>query len=478
MGDLIGNRIVLVQPDMMPWFDQYPLHFFKKGKPMVPLGLLSLAAVLEKHEYDVTIIDNYVKAYSTQTLAQKILALAPKFVGFSATSVSIQNALDATRRLKEERSDIVTILGGSHPTIFPETTASDPHVDYVVQGEGENVLKELLGAVDKRRDTRQIRGLCFRDAQSNVENTGRGDRITALDDLPFSARHLVDMNEYCRRGSFLQIYPTDVISSSRGCPFRCSFCGCLSCWGPRYMTRSPQSVVDEIEMLQRMYGTRGIYFREGTFTGKPSRVVDLCLEILRRKVHVYWECVSRVDALTKETVSLMRRAGCRAIWCGVESGNQQTLDRLNKGTTLAQAQQAYQWMRAAGIRGGASFMIGIPGETRANIMETLRFARRLRVDSASFQAYVALPGSELYAWVLREGMYAHKLGDICLVQTPSLTHAEVAALERIVNRRYYRSNIRSRLGYLKDELCNAVRAPRTLGVVSRIIGEGMRRLVK
>lgn len=177
--------------------------------------------------------------------------------------------------------------------------------------------------------------------------------------------------------------------------------------GRQYRYFSASWVLEEIEQLVYTYGAKGIYFREDNFTVNPKRVFEICNGILERKLDIRWVCESRVDLISYSLLNKMRQAGCETIWFGIESGSQRILDYLNKGITIEQVERAVQLCRKAGIKIGASFMIGIPGETIREMKMTLELAKKLKPDYCWFNVFVGLPNSPLYEEIIRKGQFSH-----------------------------------------------------------------------
>jgi glycosyltransferase involved in cell wall biosynthesis len=226
------------------------------------------------------------------------------------------------------------------------------------------------------------------------------------------------------------------ISSSRGCPYRCAFCASEFYFSKRYRCRSATSVLGEIERLIADYRIDGLYFREDCFTVNRARVVEICGEMVRRKIALPWECEARVDTLDPELLRAMYEAGCRGMWCGIESGSPRILDYLQKGITLEQVRSAYRWAHEAGIAVGAGFMVGLPGETMEDAFRSLRLAKELRPCWAYFQSYVGYPRSRIYDEVEREGLFVRNEGGVFDVQTREMKRTEIRALENYFQKEF------------------------------------------
>ena len=199
--------------------------------------------------------------------------------------------------------------------------------------------------------------------------------------------------------------------------------------------------MDEVEFLMEEYGCDGIVFREDNFTVNKKHVLDICREFHRRRIRLSWQCESRVDTVDREMLDIMRASGCDLIWFGIESGNQKTLDFLDKGITIEQIERVFGWCKELGMKTGATFMIGIPGETKTETMNTYHFAKHLNPNWASFQAYLGLPVSKLYDYVVTHNLYKECIQGIYIVETKEIEVEEIARLETFMNESYPRYRI-------------------------------------
>lgn len=448
---------------------KFPTRTLRKIEPSIPLGVCYIAAMLEQEGFTVNIIDNELHGYSHEILANKILEYTPSFVGFSVTSLSVYNAFKTAEFVKRKDPQIVTIFGGPHATVLPESTITNEYVDYVVVGEGELVLPNLLKIIINGHLDDKIKGVFSKDSFGQIEFLGNQELIHNLDILPFPARDLLDFTKYSRRDS-LNVFPVDYMSSSRGCPFHCSFCSSSPYWQRKYRTRGSKNVVDEIELLQKNYGTKGIYFREDIFTLSKSHVRAICHEILRRNLDIVWECESKVGTVSKELLREMYSAGCRYIWFGIESGVDRILKMIRKGINIAQIRKTFEWCKEVRIKTGAAFVIGFPGETREDILKSYHFARELEPDKVNFQAYVGFPVSELYRKVVAEKMYFDHWNDVYILETNDLSFHEIIKLERTINARFLRTTLKKRFLYLAIQIKHLLKNPMYIRkLISRIL---------
>ncbi|HOM30009.1 MAG TPA: radical SAM protein [Deltaproteobacteria bacterium] len=359
----------------------YPLE----EAPSPPLGLSYAAAALESVGATVRILDFIVSRYTPEKLRRFLDAFEPDAVGAGCVTMNYPDAERIIKDVKRFRPDTVTMMGGPHVSFDVEGTfASCPELDLVVIGEGEDTLMELAPVLTDRSAWGAVRGIAYRE-DGEVVRTGPRELIHDLDRLPLPARHLLPVSRYLALG-----YPVSIITS-RGCPNRCIFCLGRKMVGFKGRYRDPGLVVDEIEHILSLGFTR-INVADDLFTADRKRVAMLCEEILGRGVKFGWSAFARVNTVDPETLKIMRKAGCDSISFGIESGNPEMLKRIRKGITLEQARQAVAWCKEADILPHASFMVGLPGETRQTLEDTHRFATELNI-AYGYHFFAPFPGT-------------------------------------------------------------------------------------
>lgn len=429
-------ELVLVMADMTDIYPLFRTRTVIKLPPRVPLGLCYVAAAVRASGYRVSIVDNYLDELSNRRVAERIAAMSPRAVGFSVTVVNKSNSFEIARLVKRADPRVRTVFGGPHATILPLDLIPDPAVDYVVEGEGEETMPRLLGAIRRGESVDAIPGVYFKGPDGVPRSTGPCVWLSDLDRLPLPARDLVDFNRYHLGGETTGARRAATISSSRGCPYRCAFCASEFYFSKKYRARSAESVLGEIERLVSEYRIDGFYFREDCFTVDRARVVEICEGLLRRKISLVWECEARADTIDPDLLRMMREAGCRGMWCGIESGSPRILEYLGKGVTLGQVRDAYRWAHEADISIGAGFMVGLPGETMDDAFKSLALAKELGPCWAYFQSYVGYPRSRIYDEVERDRLYTRNEGGILDVQTREMTRGEIRALENYFGKEF------------------------------------------
>ena len=421
---------VFVIADMLDLYPIFRTRTVKKLPARVSLGICYVAAKVREAGYSVFIIDNYLEEKPNRTVAEMILSRKPLVAGFSVTAMNARNTFEIAEAVKKATPGIKVVLGGPQATIAPLDLLSHSCVDYIVTGEGELSMPHLLGMLSGGDvSIASIPGLYYRDRNGEVHHTGPIAWLDDLDSLPLPARDLVEFERYNKRGETTGTSRVATLSTSRGCPYHCAFCASDYYFCKKYRYRSAANVVDEIEILIAEYRVDGLYFREDCFTVNRRRVVELCREMTRRKINLPWECEARVDNLDRELLQIMHDAGCRGLWCGIESGSPRILSYLQKGITVEQVRSAYRWTREIGINTGAGFIIGVPGETMEDAFMSLRLGKEINPGWAYFQSYVGYPRSKIYDEIVRDELYVGEVDKIYDVQTRELRRSEIRALE-------------------------------------------------
>ena len=405
-----------------------------------PLGVLYLASMLKKHGYtDIAVFDGQLYKNTEDAFREKISRLNPQVVGISAFTPTLHRAYRLARIAKSFNRNIHVVFGGPHCSIYPREVISMDFIDAVVAGEGEESFTRVVSAIDSGNWTGEMDGVLYKKNGEIAGNTNY-KIIRNLDALPFPDRSLVPKDRY-----YIVVDKPGTATSlltSRGCPFGCTFCKPAR----RVFTqRSPSSIAVEMEECSGM-GFRMINLVDDTFNVDKTKVLEICREIVRRKIGVSWSFMGRVETFDKEMAEALREAGCSRIQFGIEAGTDRVLGMMQKGFAVDEARKAIEISKKYGFITVAFFILGFPGETRAEIMDTINFAIKTEPDYAQFLPLSLQPGTKLYNDALRDGKTedifknftldpAMEYQDIYL--DGSLSREETAKLVRSAFQRFY-----------------------------------------
>ncbi len=410
------------------------------GSFLPPLGLLYLAAVL-CDRYAVRVLDGSANPMTAEEIVGEVREFCPDVVGISVMTPTLAKALSICQAVKKHDPEVTTVLGGPHPSALPEETAAAPGVDFVVVGEGETTFPELLRAIEGGATPDTVEGICFLREGRTIRTPAR-KRIRDLDAVPFPARHLLDHSPYRPSAAHSRRKPAFSVMCGRGCPYRCTFCSCSKVFRDGVAVRRPEGVAGEIRHLVEHYGAREILLWDDTFGLSREWTLRFCE--LVRPLGVSWSAWMRCDLADRERLEAMARSGCWHVSYGVESGNQKILDGIRKEQTLDQARRAFSLTREAGMEARGTFILGLPGENRETLRETVDFAIEIKADYAQFQFLTPYPGTELWSSVPDHGSFL--TGDLSKytiwfpVYVPQgLTREDLETALRTAYRRFYLS---------------------------------------
>lgn len=364
-----------------------------------PHALMYIAAVLEQEGHQVKILDAFALNYSLEQTTACVDEYQPQVVGITCLTSTGALAYRIGQRIKEKYPDIKVIFGNVHASVFHKAFLENRAADVVVHGEGEYTMLDLLKVFQNGGDLSNVPGISWWDGNRVIKNPMR-DLIPNLDMLPFPARHLLPVEKYSVRNlsNFIFINRTDKLMkhmfTSRGCTYQCSFC--VVHQKRKYRYNNPKRAVDEMELLVRKYNTCYIFFMDPLFVANRKRVIQMCEEILRRNLNFYWGCEGHVKLVDSELLQWMEKAGCYEIHYGIESGVQRLLDNVQKGTTIEQVERAVHLTKRTNIKVSGLFMLGLPGETYNDSLQTIDFMCALPLDFAQVGITVPYPGSQLF----------------------------------------------------------------------------------
>jgi radical SAM superfamily enzyme YgiQ (UPF0313 family) len=360
--------------------------------------------MLKNAGVEVSILDQAAKGFSSEQVLKWVRKENPDVLGFSVLITSYWEALNLALRAKKEKPDMLTVFGNYHATFNAERILKKyPFVDVVVRGEGEEVAPQLADRVKNNRSFKDVDGLTFRN-KGHVVSTSDAPLNNNIESLPIPDRDLLGA-EYASEIFGVRVATRKFTSmvSSRGCPFRCAFCGCRKFARGVWRPRSVDNIMEELQLLYSQ-GYRQFLFVDDNFTLNLRRVQKLCQEIRKEKMDIEWFCDSRVDNCKYEVFRDMVSAGCRLLYFGVESANQRILNYYRKGTTPDQTRKAIEAAKKAGIDViVGSFIVGAPDETQKEVENTLKFAHELPIDVPQLNILSAFPGTDSWEDLVQKG---------------------------------------------------------------------------
>ncbi len=402
--------------------------------PLAPLDLMYFASIARDVGFEPIIRDYSYPVSSYDDFTIDLKKIAPKYILVNVATPTLENDLMSLRIAKEVFGDsITTIAKGAHFSFLAkQVLQSHDFIDIAICGEGELTLKEILHG----SPLSEIKGICYRDDYEIVENQRRPFNEN-LDDLPYPARDLIDNSLYIRPDNNKK---QAVIKVSRGCPYHCFFCLATPLNGRIVRKRSAENIIGEIRECVEKYGINNFIFWSDIFNLDKEWTRDLCRKIIESGLKITFSTNTRADSADMETIMLMKKAGCRLVSIGVESGSQYMLDKMGKKITLSQIVNTVKAFKKSGIQIYAYYVIGLPWETKETIKDTLNFAKKLNTDYVSFYTATALVGTTFYDYVenssLGELDYSHPYY-FPTVRTHELSSQEVFEYHKKMVREYY-----------------------------------------
>lgn len=422
----------------------------KSGALYYPLWLIYAAAYTEKNGFDIEFLDAPARQWGVEESIVYIKenALNTGLFVIDTSTPSISSDIAFSARLKELFPKTFVLLVGTHPSsTVTETLESNKSIDGIARREYDYTILNLAKTLETKEDLNTVCGISYRKDDAILHNPD-AEYIQNLDSIPYASefiRRYLNPKDYFFAAAH---YPSIQIFTGRGCPSRCNFCVYpQTMHGHQYRLRTPENVVGEFEYIANNFpDVKEVVIEDDTFTANKNRVMDICNLLIEKKLNkrLKWLCNARVN-LDLETMLMMKKAGCRLIIPGIESGNQQILNNIKKGTTLAQIEAYVKNAKKAGLLIHACYMVGNKGETKETMRNTLKLALRLNTDTAQFFPLIPYPGTEAYEWAIKNHYikkgydhYCKKDGTHnCVLDFPELTSEEMVCFCDDARRRYY-----------------------------------------
>lgn len=399
------KRFTFIIPNTT-WFEKRYWH-------NIPYVEALLTAVLKQNNYDVDTIDANLNNFNEAELAEKIKTLNPDFIGIGEMALEYRDCVHKSFEIvKKIAPNIITIIGGVYPTLSPEIVTKDSNIDYFVFGEGEERLIKLLKAIETKQGFKDIDGLAYRAKGKLISQPMLKGGIQDLDSLPLPDYSNFDMQKYMNyQQKFTQNFtfkqlPVGITMTSRGCPFRCTFCSSKELYSQKIRVRSPENVLKEVDMLINNYGMKEIIFIDDSLLWPKDRAIKIMDGLIERRKKGYnltWKsnnlAIHHIN--DDEILDKMKESGCYQIIASIESGSSETLKRMKKPVDLKMATEALRKIQKRNFDNVSSnFVIGMPGDTWDDIRQTFNYVDEMMnqglLDYAVFHIATPFPGTELY----------------------------------------------------------------------------------
>jgi len=372
-----------------------PSYVAEEAGDYPPLGLMYVAASVKKNTgLGVSILDAGLLKMDFEGIKQHAASLKPDIVGITATTFTVLDALKAAEAVKEACKSAHVCVGGPHTCIYPTETLKSPAVDSVVIGEGEGAFVELANNLASGKSLHGIKGVLFKSPEGIIDN-GRRELIADLDTIAFPARELIDFGMYRSLIGEHSVYTT--MLSSRGCTHNCLYC--YHAFGRKFRAHSPAYMISEVKNCLAL-GIKEIWFFDDNFTIDRKRALEFCAAVLKEKLKFIWHIRTRIDLVDEALLGPLKAAGCKRISFGIESSSAKTLKTLRKNINIGEVKNKISLVKSYGFETYLDFMIGSPGETKQEILDTVSFAVELEPDYAQFTITTPYPDTDLYRQAL------------------------------------------------------------------------------
>jgi anaerobic magnesium-protoporphyrin IX monomethyl ester cyclase len=361
------------------------------GIEFPPLSLILVATVLKKDGFDVTLLDAAGERLTIDSLKEQVKSY--DYIVMLTSTMTLNEDAQLLNQLKKLYPNLKTIVFGGHVTAEPKSTLERAGIDIVVRREGEYIIRDFIRAIRDNKNWQEVKGISFIQDGEYRQNEDY-PLIENLDELPFSDRSLLpaDIHYY---NPIVKRMPYTTMFTTRGCPGLCTFCSSPTFYGRKIRARSARSVLAEIREVVKQ-GYKEIFFRDEIFTAFRDRVMEICDTIIKEKIDITWICSARINSLDKDMLLKMKEAGCHMIRLGVETGVQELLNNIKKGIKVEQTEQVLKWAHEIGMDTHAHMMIGIPGETKDTIKQTIKFILKIDPTIVTFGILTPYPGTALF----------------------------------------------------------------------------------
>ncbi|MBU7017092.1 MAG: cobalamin B12-binding domain-containing protein [Theionarchaea archaeon] len=403
----------------------------KSGIATIPsLGVLYVASVMEKAGNEVK-VELLSLSDDVEKIGKNVSGEDPELIGISCLHTANMKVIPDIARSIRNYTDAPIMVGGTHPTIMYEDVLKKcPEIDFVVRGEAELTVVELGKALENDEPLSRVKGIAYRD-NGNIVATEKRPYIADIDTIPFPARHLIPMEKFkpSSRGNMI---------TSRGCPLSCIHCCVPQVYGSAFRARTPENIVKEIKELITDYDINYIKFVDDTSGVDRNRVADFCDLIMKENLDISWGAKASAGKLDEPLLKKMKEAGCQELFFTILSSHQKSLDMIGNKAKIDVIERAIKLTQKAGIKVTAIVFIGVPFETKQEVLETIKFAEALNLTRIGLQLFGPVPGSEVYYNLEKYGITMLKEDEIPqyefnpvaspIIETSELTKEDIVEL--------------------------------------------------
>lgn len=417
-----------------------------------PLGLGYIASVLRNDGHNILVIDANALKLSEDQIEELIRNSAFDALGMTGLITQFKQ-VQRLAAIIRKNSNTTIVLGGGLASAAPEVVLKKTDIDIAIIGEGEETSSELFQSIKNGIALENVSGIWYKK-DGKIFRTVQRNPIDDVSSLAFPAWDLFPMERYFDNDVMCMPNRKISIITSRGCPYHCTFCF-HGIFGHRYRARTAENVFQEMQLLFQKYGIKGFVFEDDTFVLDKQSIYKLCDLILENRLKVYWTCNARINLVDEELIRKAKRAGCVGISYGIESGNQDLLDKIKKGITVEQAYRVVDMTKRAGIMTHGFILIGIPGETIDTINDSIKFCKQAGLQ-AEFTILTPIPGSRIYQDAFEAKIMKVTTDDLIenwgswlnevLVNFTNLSNEKLIELKRMAEKEifnnYYKKNIK------------------------------------
>lgn len=371
------------------------------GSNTFSYGLASIASYCIKNGFkDIKFIEPQIEKLTKKDYEEFLKQNGFDVIGLTSCTATMDFVTSTIKLIKQTLPNSKVILGGVHATLLPEETLKEcEDLDIICMGEGEITFLKILENI---KNLSKVKGIAYRKDKEIIINEPR-ELIRDINILPLPAYNLFPMDEYKTQVTIAKVFPTKTMLVSRGCVYNCGFCNACAVHGRKVRYKDPKRVVEEMLYLKNNFNTKGIAFFDSTFTVNKQWVNDFCDLIVKKGLGLPWSCYSRTDTVDEELLQKMKASGCWGITFGIESGNQKTLDSIEKGVTVEQNTKAVNLALKLGYFVSANYIICWPRENKKDALNTIKYAKKLATHLALFYLPIPFPKTKLYKLCEEDG---------------------------------------------------------------------------